>query len=145
MTQNTNDRERPDTWRSATVLVAEDDEMCRQIVTRALLSRGYRVLSAEHGHAALTIAQVFAGPIDVLVTDFFMPDLNGRELAERLQKMRPDIKVLFMTGYMNRLLHVMSSLEGWSEDILSKPIAPETLDEVIQAALLNKKKAGGGV
>lgn len=129
-------------WRSATVLVVEDDPICLRIITRALDDRGYKVLSAANGQAALKLSYEYLENIDLLFTDFFMPGLNGRELALRMQRLRPGIKVLYMTGYLNRLVHVASSLDGWSEDVLAKPIPPETLDEVIQASLNNTPKAG---
>lgn len=141
MTQNRSAFDSTPKWRSATILVVEDDPICLRIITRALEDRGYKVLCAENGQDALKLSYEYLETIDLLFTDFFMPGLNGRELGLRMQRLRPGIKVLYMTGYMNRLLHVASSLDGWSEDVLSKPIPPETLDEVIQAALNNTLKA----
>jgi CheY-like chemotaxis protein len=142
MEQNQSGIEPSAEWLSATVMVVEDDPVCLRIITRALEDRGYKILSATSGQAALKLSYEYLEKIDLLFTDFFMPGLNGRELALRIQRLRPGIKILYMTGYMNRLIHVASSLDGWSEDILAKPIPPETLDEVIQASLKNTPKAG---
>jgi CheY-like chemotaxis protein len=127
--------------RSATVLIAEDDPICLLNVTRALESHGYKVLSAERGSMALEIAKNYPGTIDALLTDYFMPDMNGPQLVERVVVLRPKIKILFMTGYANQMFHIMSSVESWSEELLIKPVPPEMLDEVIQAALLGRPRS----
>ena len=84
---------------SETVLVAEDEEAVRQIIEKALDAHGYRVLSARDGAEALERASVYAGQIDLLVTDVVMPDMNGRELARRLVETRPNLRTLYLSGY----------------------------------------------
>src|SRR5437867_9182454 len=74
---------------SETVLVAEDEDAVRQIIERALQARGYRVMVARDGSEALVLAGRHAGQIDLLVTDVVMPDLNGRQLSQRLAHVRP--------------------------------------------------------
>lgn len=127
--------------RSATVLVAEDDPICLLNVSRALESHGYKVLPADRGSKALELATNFPDAIDVLLTDYFMPDMNGPQLVERVTVLRPQIKVLFMTGYANQMLHIMSSVEYWTEEILIKPVPPEMLDEVVQSALQGRPRS----
>ena len=82
-----------------TVLLAEDEDSVRLVATAALERRGYRVLAAADGDSAIAIARAFPGRIDLLVTDVVMPGMNGRELAEQLERMRSGLRVLFVSGY----------------------------------------------
>ena len=84
---------------SETILIVEDDDMVRNMVLRILLRSGYRVLEARNGEDALRVSRAHKGPIPLMLTDVVMPGMNGRELAERLQSLRPEIKVLYMSGY----------------------------------------------
>jgi len=84
---------------SATVLVADDDAGVRDVVRETLSRYGYTVLVARTGAEALRMAATHAGSIHLLLTDVVMPELNGRELADRLVAVRPDLRVLFMSGY----------------------------------------------
>lgn len=84
--------------RSETVLVAEDEPMVREIVAATLRERGYEVVEAGDGAAALAAAAT-APPIALLVTDVVMPRMGGRELAERLREQTPGLRVLFVSGY----------------------------------------------
>lgn len=128
-------------WRNATILVAEDDDVFRHAFSRILQNWGYRVLAAENGIAAMSVASTFAEPIDVLITDYFMPDFNGSELANRMIVHRPEIKVLYMTAYMTRLVPILSTFEACAGTIFSKPVEPAHIDEVIQALMANRFKA----
>ncbi len=82
-----------------TVLLTEDEDCVRTVATAALERRGYRVLVAADGDSALAISRAFPGRIDLLVTDIVMRGMNGHELAEQLEMMRPDLRVLFVSGY----------------------------------------------
>ncbi|MBN1661519.1 MAG: GAF domain-containing protein, partial [Anaerolineae bacterium] len=82
-----------------TVLVVEDEAAVRNQAVLVLQSYGYTVLDAAEGQAALEIGRSHQGPIDLLLTDVIMPGMNGRELAELLQAERPEMKVLYMSGY----------------------------------------------
>jgi len=126
---------------SATILVAEDDAVFRTVFARELQERGHTVLSAENGAEAMTIANDRTRAIDILITDYFMPDFNGRELADRMLPLQPQIKVLYMTAYMARLVPILSDFENCAGSIFAKPIAPEHLDEVIQAMLAGRFKS----
>jgi len=128
-------------WRSATVLVAEDDPVCLEMMSHALENCGYRVLRADRASLAIELFLSEGKTIDVLLTDYFMPDLNGPQLARRLTAIRPNLKVLFMTGYENHLLHILSSVEDWTDEILLKPVAPEMLDDVVQATLIGRPRS----
>jgi len=130
----------PPEWRSATILVADDDEIYRSIFVRELQGCGYRVLAAESGTDALAIAKNHTDGIEVLVTDYFMPDMNGRELADKMLLVRPATKVLYMTGFLHRLVPIMSQFESVAGTIFAKPIGSKHIDEVIQALLTDRFK-----
>ncbi len=81
------------------ILLVEDSDMLRPITAQMLRARGYRVLEAADGPSAIAIADQTAETIDVLVTDVVMPGPNGREVAQELQRSRPELKVVFTSGY----------------------------------------------
>lgn len=82
-----------------TILLVEDDELVCNLAQRALQGKGYTVLEAGSGEAALTLVEQHQGEIDLLLTDVVMPQMSGRELAERLKALYPHMKVLFISGY----------------------------------------------
>ena len=82
-----------------TVLLVEDDEMVRTIIADSLRAQGYTVMDACRGDEALLLCECHCGPVHILVTDIMMPGMNGLELAERVIKFHPQIRVLFMSGY----------------------------------------------
>jgi hypothetical protein len=108
---------------SETVLVAEDEEAVRQIIAKALEARGYRVLIARDGIEALALAAAYGeAPIDLLVTDVVMPDMNGRELSRRLTEARPNLRTLYLSGYTDdAILHRGVLQEGVA--FLQKPFS----------------------
>jgi signal transduction histidine kinase/ActR/RegA family two-component response regulator len=85
-----------------TVLLAEDEEAVRTLASEFLTAAGYRVFVASDGQKALEIAESLSEPIHVLVTDVVMPQMRGPELAKRLKHVRPDLKVVFMSGYLEQ-------------------------------------------
>lgn len=83
-----------------TLLVVEDDDFLRELELEILSRQGYRVYAAKNGHAALELWNTYSDQIEMLLTDMVMPDgISGRQLAERLWEKRPQLKVLFATGY----------------------------------------------
>src|SRR4029077_1415508 len=119
---------------SETVLVAEDEEAVRQIIEKALDAHGYRVLSAGDGGTALERAAAHAGPIDLLVTDVVMPDMNGRELSRRLTEARPNVKTLYLSGYTDdAILHRGVLQEGVA--FLQKPFSLRALARKIRQVI----------
>jgi CheY-like chemotaxis protein len=84
---------------SETVLLVEDEESVRQLVRETLESKGYKVLEADNGEAALRIVSNHSDKIDMLITDVVMPGMSGRELSARLCASRPQTKVLYLSGY----------------------------------------------
>jgi signal transduction histidine kinase/CheY-like chemotaxis protein len=85
----------PDT----TILLAEDEDAVRRLITRLLTADGYRVLEAANGEEAMAVSSRWPGSIDLLLTDLVMPRMNGRELAETIRLSRAEIRVAFMSGY----------------------------------------------
>ena len=85
--------------RGETVLVVEDEPLLLKMDKKMLEDLGYRVLAAGAPSEAIDLAKAHAGQIRLLITDVVMPEMNGRDLAERLQALYPDMKILFMSGY----------------------------------------------
>jgi PAS domain S-box-containing protein len=112
--------------RAATVLLAEDDRQVRGLLRGILEHGGYTILEACHGTQALELAQAHRGPIDLLVTDVLMPELGGVELARTLTASRPDLKVLFISGYTDDMLR-SQGLVASETAFLAKPFTPEAL------------------
>jgi DNA-binding response OmpR family regulator len=110
-----------------TVLVVENEAAIRSLVQLALERHGYVVLTAESGSAALRLAAGHRGPIDVLLTDVVMPDLHGPELARRLVAERPQLVMLFMSGYMDDALGEDTSGLPVPVDFIQKPFSPSAL------------------
>jgi two-component system cell cycle sensor histidine kinase/response regulator CckA len=81
-----------------TILLVEDDESLRRLADRLLRKLGCRVLAAANGSAAIAHCQSHSGDIDLLITDVFMPEIDGPELVKRLLAIRPALKVLFVSG-----------------------------------------------
>jgi two-component system, cell cycle sensor histidine kinase and response regulator CckA len=82
-----------------TILVVEDGEAVRALVCLMLVQNGYRVLEALDPHHALQLCVAQPEPIQLVLTDLVMPDMRGVELAERLYRARPDLRILLMSGY----------------------------------------------
>src|SRR5580658_2342918 len=82
-----------------TILLAEDDSLVRELVHEYLKDHGYKLIVAESGQAALAASKQYAGHIDLLLSDFQMPNMDGITLAEEISVSRPDTKTLLMSGY----------------------------------------------
>jgi CheY-like chemotaxis protein len=114
-----------------TVLVVDDEPTVRMLVTETLQDLGYTALEAGDGTAALTIVQS-AVRIDLLVTDVGLPGLNGRQLAEAARRVRPGLRVLFITGYAHNAAIGNGGLLGPGMEIITKPFALEMLASKIR-------------
>jgi len=84
---------------SETILLVEDEEPLRKLCTEFLEQLGYRMLGASNAKEAIALVEGYSGKIDLLITDVVMPGLPGPELAEALLALRPDLKVIFISGY----------------------------------------------
>lgn len=109
-----------------TILLVEDEQLVRDLTRGILLTSGYKVLEAPHGGEALLICESYPGPIHLMLTDIVMPHLNGRELYERVCPLRPEMKVLFMSGYTDEALPLSGRLEPDSP-FIEKPFTPDAL------------------
>jgi two-component system, cell cycle sensor histidine kinase and response regulator CckA len=117
-----------------TVLVAEDEDGVRELLRKALTEYGYTVLAARHGHDALMIAFERIEGIDLLLTDIVMPEMSGRELAETLLDRRPDLKVLYISGYTDDEV-LQRGVRGREVGLVRKPFATEELVRRVRAIL----------
>ena len=117
-----------------TILVAEDDPLVRGVIVRAVGAAGYRVLEAQGGREALARAAAEPGPIHLAISDVVMPGMNGRELVERLRLLRPDIRVLFVSGYSDEVVSHHGVLDSGVE-LLPKPFTPAALLEQVRRVL----------
>lgn len=118
----------------ATVLVVDDEPTLRSVIRRSLTAQGLTVLVAEDGERALAIADTHPAGIDLLITDVVMPALSGPELARRLRERRPDLGVLFISGYtFEQSLPVSDGTNATA--YLSKPFDTKVLGEKVRALL----------
>jgi len=105
-----------------TILLVEDEQMILDLATIMLQSQGYTVLATTTPGEALELADQHAGEIHILVTDVIMPGMNGRELADRLHSLYPDIKLLFMSGYTADIIAAQGVMDE-SSNFIQKPFA----------------------
>ena len=110
---------------SQTILLAEDDDAVRRLARDVLTSKGYTVLDASDGDEALAIARQYSGAIELLITDVVMPGLSGPDLATRLSMERPDLRVLYTSGYAENV--IMRAGMGHGLTLLAKPFLPGDL------------------
>jgi CheY-like chemotaxis protein len=108
-----------------TVLVVEDDDGVRELTTGLLATEGYHVLQASNSNDALAIEREHAGPIDLLLTDLVLPGMNGNVLYERMHALRPNMKVIFTSGYTSDVI-AKSGLEQHMA-YLAKPFDTSSL------------------
>ena len=120
-----------------TILVVEDEAMVRSLARISLGKRGYRVLEAANGGEALQLTEQHTDPIHLMVTDLVMPGMSGQELAERLARLRPGMKVLYISGYTDRALMRESVLPPGAA-YLEKPFTPDALARKVRAVLDGK-------
>ena len=107
------------------ILLVEDEREVRALVTDVLQDRGYRLLIADSPVEALRLSRQTPEPIDLLVTDVVMPAMNGLALAERLLADRPEMKVIYMTGYSSDVVMAHGTPQVGS--LLEKPFTPRQL------------------
>ena len=122
-----------------TILLVEDEDTVRRSLAETLQQSGYRVLAARHGPEALELSRKFEGKVDLLITDLVLPGPNGREVAEELRKQRPELRVLYISGYAEQ------ERTGQIEARLfcRKPFSDATLAEKIRDLLGAEARATG--
>ncbi len=124
---------------SGTILLVEDEPALRALARDCLESHGYRVLDAADGKSALMAAERHAGSIQLLLTDVIMPGMSGRELANRLSALRPEMKVLYMSGYAGDLIAQYGVLDA-ATLLLEKPFSLQALLAKVHRALRPSEK-----
>jgi two-component system, cell cycle sensor histidine kinase and response regulator CckA len=124
-----------------TILLVEDEEPVRSMVSKVLQNKGYTVLEARHGNEAIEVSERYEGSINLMVTDVIMPQMSGRELAERLTLMRPEMHVLYMSGYPDNAIVQHGVLEPGTS-FLQKPFTINALELKVREILDGARKGG---
>jgi CheY-like chemotaxis protein len=119
------------------VLVVEDEDALREVTRRLLVRQGYTVITAANGAEAITAASSYQGTIDLLVTDVIMPQMLGREAAEKIHHTRPAMQVLYMSGYAQPFLASQGRLDP-GVTLLDKPFTERELLEKVNAVLADQ-------
>jgi PAS domain S-box-containing protein len=117
-----------------TILVVEDEEPVRNLVVEILRINGYNVLSASNPVEAITLSEEYAGQIDLLLSDVIMPQMNGKELYHRLAFCRPDIKILYMSGYTGDTVLSYGIMDVGLQ-FLQKPFTLQALTQKVRQVL----------
>lgn len=119
------------TFETETILLCDDEQGIRSLVSTIFTRHGYQVLEAQNGKHALEVAESYHGTIHLLLTDVTMPELNGADLAEQLRAVRPDVRVIFMSAAFTDGL--LASLGGCP--LLQKPFDRSALLEAVSHSL----------
>jgi CheY-like chemotaxis protein len=125
---------KPEPKGSETILVVEDDEAVRRLAVRSLERFGYAVLDAPNGEAAVETLAGYEGEIHLVLTDVVMPRMGGRELAEKAKEIRPGLKVVFMSGYIDDTVFRQGIIEKGA-NFIEKPFSPTDLANKIREVL----------
>jgi PAS domain S-box-containing protein len=128
-----------DYYGTETILLAEDDEIVRKMAQMILEKNGYKVLTAANGHEALLIFEQYKGPIDLLLTDVVMPKMSGYTLAERLTAFRPEMLVLYMSGYAEDAISRHRTMNE-ANNFIEKPFTLEALARKMRRVLDSVRK-----
>jgi CheY-like chemotaxis protein len=119
---------------SETILLVEDDALVRSLAARVLNRQGYRLLEAANGHEALAFIQERGAEIQLLISDLVMPGISGKALAEQLQVVHPEVRVLFISGYTDHIISHYGIVEA-GVHFLQKPFLPIKLARKVREVL----------
>jgi|SRR5436190_10142013 len=126
--------------RSLRVLVVDDEEPVRKFVDRVLSEAGYQTVTAVDGTDAVETVSKQADPFDILVTDVMMPQMTGDELARRLRQSEPGLKVLYLTGFSDKLFKEKVTL--WEDEaFLDKPCSVKGLMQAVSLLFFGRLEA----
>ncbi len=117
-----------------TILLVEDESNLRYLARQFLEKQGYRVIEAADGAVAMQIAVAHEGVIHLLLTDVIMPGMNGRELAQRISEIRPNVKILYMSGYTENVIGRNGTLDAGVR-LLQKPFTLHDLKNKVREVL----------
>jgi CheY-like chemotaxis protein len=120
-----------------TIMLVEDDPLVRRVAGKILKLLGYNILEAGNGPEALSLGEHHPDPIDLLLTDIVMPDMNGRELAECWQLIHPESRILYTSGYSENAITHPGTLDP-GIDFIPKPYRMNTLAEKVREVLHRK-------
>jgi CheY-like chemotaxis protein len=139
--------EPPANWQR-TVLVVDDEDVVRRLISRTLREAGYRVLQASHGAAAIGLLELQAQAVNLVICDLVMPILGGREVSDWMKEHCPDLPLLFISGYPRAYLEA-HHLYDPSVPMLRKPFLPskllETVEELVGAGPAPRRRRTEGV
>jgi DNA-binding NtrC family response regulator len=117
-----------------TILIVEDNDEVRKVTGRILRMQGFKVLEASNPNAAFSTCNQHEGPIHLMITDVVMPDMNGPDLAKRIISQYPEMKVLYMSGYVKNFISYQGILEEGIEYI-QKPFTVNDLAKKVREVL----------
>lgn len=119
-----------------TILIAEDDPGARRIIARILSGQGYNVLESENGASAIRTLLHHGEPVHLLLADVMMPDFDGRSLAEQVERLRPGVKVIYVSGFDKADLDRQEVfVHGESISLVKKPFRREELLSLVREVL----------
>jgi len=117
-----------------TILLVEDEDQVRRVLTKVLEANGYQVLGADNGEAGLALFRQYRDKISLAVMDMIMPGKNGREICEEMRREKPDLKALFLSGYPMDIVTGQEIADG-RYHFMSKPVLPQELAAMIKQIL----------
>lgn len=126
---------------SETILLVEDEDVVRGLTRKILMQAGYNVLDAQSGEEAIRLCRAHTGPIDLLLTDVVMPEISGKEVADRMLELRPAIRVLFMSGYTDEAIVQHGVLDA-NVKFIQKPFTWVGLTRKVREVLNRNSVAG---
>jgi len=121
---------------SETVLIVEDNDALRKLAKNVLWKYGYEILEAENGEKALNVSETHEGPIHLLLTDVVMPRMSGTDLSEKLRSIRPETRVIYMSGYTADAI-VRNGIFRQNINFIEKPFSLESLAKKVRQVLDN--------
>jgi CheY-like chemotaxis protein len=136
----------PANWQH-TIVVVDDEDIVRELVARTLRDAGYRVLQASHGAAAIGLLEHWAQTVGLVICDLVMPILGGREVSDWMKEHRPELPLLFISGYPRAYLEA-HHLYDPTVPMLRKPFLPsrllETVEELVAAGPTPARRGAEG-
>jgi len=117
-----------------TILLVEDDDSVREMIKTFLEPAGYNILQAQNGFDALETSKTYEGEIHLLLTDVIMPKMNGQEVADELKKTRPEMQIIFMSGYTDDVIAHHGVLEA-GVNFIQKPVTLSRLAKKLREVL----------